>query len=286
MNTLKTAFLLTVLTLLFIGVGGAIGGRAGMTTAFVFALLMNGGAFWFSDKIVLRMYRAQPVTEAQAPQLVRTVRALAQGSGMPMPKVYVIPSRAPNAFATGRSPKHAAVAATQGILQILNGEELEGVLAHELAHVRNRDVLISTVAAAVAGAIYMLANWARWMMWFGGTGGRSRNQGGVAAQLVMLLVVSIVAPLAAMLVQMAISRSREYQADESGARLCRKPMALASALSKIHQLASRAPLSANPATAHLFIVNPLTAGGVAKLFSTHPALEDRIARLKAMVGRV
>lgn len=281
MNTLKTAFLLTVLTLLFIAIGGMIGGWVGMVMAFAFALMMNLGAYWFSDKIVLKMYRAQPVTEAEAPGLVGTVRRLAQASGMPCPQVYVIPSQTPNAFATGRSPRHAAVAATQGILGLLSPEELEGVLAHELAHVRNRDVLISSVAAAIAGAVYMLATWARWAALFGGMG-RGRGQGNALVHLAMLLVISIVAPLAAMLVQMAISRFREYQADRSGAKLCGKPAALASALEKIHAMAHRRPLEANPATAHLFIVNPLTAKGMATLFSTHPPVERRVEILRGL----
>ncbi|PIQ82691.1 MAG: protease HtpX [Candidatus Omnitrophica bacterium CG11_big_fil_rev_8_21_14_0_20_64_10] len=282
MNALKTGFLLALLTLLFIWIGGMIGGQQGMVMAFVFALLMNGGAYWFSDKIVLKMYRARPATEAEAPVLVRTVQRLAEQSGMPMPAVYIIPGETPNAFATGRSPKHAAVAATEGILRLLSPEELEGVLAHELAHVRNRDVLVSSIAAAIAGAIYMLANWARWAMIFGG--GRGRNQAGAALHLILLLVISIIAPLAAMLVQMAISRSREYGADASGAELCGKPLALAAALRKIHAGAQQRPMEANPATAHLFIVNPLTGGGLMSLFSTHPPLAKRIEILERMAA--
>ncbi len=284
MNTLKTALLLTVLTLLFIAIGGLLGGQNGMIVAFGFALVMNLGAYWFSDKIVLAMYRARPVTEEEQPDFVGTVRYLAQLANMPMPKVYVIPTSAPNAFATGRSPKHAAVAATEGILQILNREELEGVLAHELAHVRNRDVLISTIAAAVAGAIYMLADMARWSLFWGGGRGRDRNAG--ALQVVLMLVVAIVAPIAAMLVQMAISRAREYQADESGARLCRKPLALASALQRIHAGAQRQPLEANPATAHLFIVNPLSGRAMMNLFSTHPPVERRVEILQSLARRL
>ena len=285
MNTLKTAFLLAVLTLFLIAIGGMLGGRAGMMTAFIFALVMNFVSFWFSDKIVLSMYRAKPVTKEEAPDLVETVGKLARESGMPMPKVYIIPSSSANAFATGRSPAHAAVAATEGILEILDREELEGVLAHELSHVKNRDTLISTVAAAIAGAIYMLANMARWsMMWGGGRDDRER-QGGGAVRLVMMLVASIIAPLAAMLIQMAISRSREFQADESGAALCRKPLALASALRKIEAVATRRTLSANPATAHLFIVNPLTAEGITRLFSTHPPVEQRVEILESLARR-
>lgn len=285
MKTLKTAFLLTVLTLVFIAIGGLLGGRSGMTVAFTMALLMNLITYWFSDKIVLAMYRAKPVTEAEAPDLVRTVRHLAQLADMPMPRVYVIPSAAPNAFATGRSPKHAAVAATEGILRLLGPEELTGVLSHELAHVKNRDILISTVAAAIAGAIYMLADMARWsMMWGGHSRGRDRGNG--ALQLILMMVIAIVAPLAAMLVQMAISRAREYQADESGARLSRKPLALASALRKIHAGAMREPMEANPATAHLFIVNPLSARGLVNLFSTHPPVERRIEILESLARRL
>ena len=284
MKILKTAFLLTVLTLLFISIGGLIGGRSGMMTAFLFALIMNLVTYWFSDKIVLAMYRARPVTEEEEPDLVKTVRYLAQLANMPMPKVYVIPSEAPNAFATGRSPAHAAVAATQGILRILNREELEGVLAHELSHVRNRDILIGTIAAAVAGAIYFLIDMARWSMYFGGSRDRERTSGGL--QLAAFLVISIVAPILAMLVQMAISRQREYQADESGARLCRKPLALASALRKIHSMVERHPMEANPATAHLFIVNPLSARGLVNLFSTHPPVERRIEVLESLARRL
>ena len=284
MKTVKTAFLLTVLTLLFIAIGGLLGGRSGMITAFTFALIMNFVMYWFSDKIVLAMYRAKPVTEAEAPDLVRTVRHLSQLGNIPMPRVYVIPTQTANAFATGRSPKHAAVAATEGILQILSPEELTGVLAHELSHVQNRDILISTIAAAIAGAIYMLADMARWSLMWGGNRGRDRNNG--VLQLVLMLVLAIVAPIAAMLVQMAISRAREYQADESGARLCRKPLALASALRKIHTAAVRVPLDANPATAHLFIVNPLTGKSLLNLFSTHPPVERRIEILERLAHRL
>ena len=287
MNTLKTAFLLTVLTLLFIAIGGLLGGRQGMMVAFTFAMVMNLVSYWFSDKIVLAMYRARPAAEGEAPELVGAVRHLAQLSNTPMPKVYIIPSDLPNAFATGRSPKHAAVAATEGILRILDQDELIGVMAHELSHVRNRDTLISTIAAAIAGAIYMLADMARWSMMWGGGRRDDREGGGGAIQLVLMLVVAIVAPLAAMLVQMAISRSREYQADDSGARLCRKPLALASALEKIHSIARRSPMQeANPATAHLFIINPLSAQGVMNLFSTHPPVERRIEILHKLARQI
>lgn len=285
MKILKTAFLLTLLTLMFITIGGLLGGRSGMVTAFGFALVMNFITYWFSDKIVLAMYRAKLVTEAEAPDLVRIVRQLAELNRMPCPKVYIIPSAAANAFATGRSPKHAAVAATQGILKILDQEELTGVLAHELSHVQNRDILIGTIAAAIAGAIYMLADMARWSLMWGG-GNRDRNRGNGAFQMVLMLAVAIIAPIAAMLVQMAISRAREYQADESGARLCRKPLALASALAKIHSVAQQSPMDANPATAHLFIVNPLSAKGLVNLFSTHPPVERRIEILEGLARRL
>ena len=287
MNTLKTAFFLTVLTLLFLAVGGLLGGRQGMTTALVIALALNLGAYWFSDKLVLAMYRARPVTEAEAPDLVQTVRHLAQLADMPMPKVYVIPSQTANAFATGRSPNHAAVAATEGILQVLDRQELEGVLAHELSHVRNRDVLIGTIAAAIAGALYYLIDMARWGLMFGGGRRDDREQGGGALNMAAFLVISILAPLLAMLVQMAVSRSREYQADESGARLCRKPLALASALEKISTVAARRPLeNANLATAHLFIVNPFSARGIANLFSTHPPVEKRVQILHQLARQL
>ena len=285
MKTLKTAFLLTLLTLLFVAVGGLLGGRSGMMVAFAFALVMNFVTYWFSDKIVLAMYRAKLVTQAEAPELVGAVRHLAQLADIPMPRVYLIPTDVPNAFATGRSPRHAAVAATQGILRMLSQDELIGVIAHELSHVRNRDILISTIAAAIAGAVYMLADMARWsLMWGGSRDDRDRGNG--ALQLLLMLVVAIVAPIAAMLVQMAISRAREYQADESGARLCRKPLALASALGKIHAIAAQHPMEANPATAHLFIVNPLSTRGLVNLFSTHPPVERRIEILERLALRL
>lgn len=276
MNVLKTTFFLTLLTLLFLGIGYLLGGRQGMTLAFGMALVMNLGAYWFSDKLVLAMYRARPVTDAEAPELVGAVRHLAQLANIPMPKVYIIPSETPNAFATGRSPNHAAVAATEGILRILNQDELIGVIAHELSHVKNRDILISSIAAAIAGAIYFLIDMARWSMMFGGSRDRENRNGG-GLQIVAFLLISILAPVLAMLIQMAISRSREYQADESGARLSRKPLALASALEKIHAISAQRPMEgANPATAHLFIVNPLSARGLMNLFSTHPPVERRI----------
>ncbi len=281
MNTFKTTLFLTLLTLLLVGIGQLVGGHRGMMIALSMALVMNVISYWFSDKIVLAMYGAKPVSESELPELARTVRRLAQQAGMPMPRLYRIPTETPNAFATGRSPNHAAVAVTEGILRLLTDEELEGVISHELSHVRNYDILTSTVAATIAGAIYMLADMARWaMMWGGGRSRDDRNNGGV--QLVLMLVVAIVAPIAAMLIQMAVSRSREYQADASGATLCHKPLALASALRKIHAMAARVPMAASPATAHLFIVNPLTAGGLVNLFSTHPPVERRIEILERL----
>jgi heat shock protein HtpX len=239
------------------------------------ALVMNFVSFWFSDKIVLKMYGAQPIGEAEAPMVYRIVRNLATKARIPMPKLYLIPAATPNAFATGRSPQHAAVAVTEGILRIMNEEELEGVLAHELSHVLNRDVLISTVAATIAGAISILANTA---MWFGG----GRDEEGRSANPIALIATIIFAPLAAMLIQMAVSRSREFQADASGAQLTRRPMGLASALAKLHQANQVVPMDANPATSHLFIVNPLSGRSLANLFATHPPIEERIARLRAM----
>ena len=278
-NMVKTTLFLALLTGLFIAVGGLLGGRSGMMMAFVFALIMNFVSYWFSDKIVLKMYGAQPIGEAEAPDVYRIVRNLATKAGIPMPKLYLIPSEAPNAFATGRNPQHAAVAVTHGIMRIMDARELEGVLAHELSHVLNRDILISTVAATVAGAISMLANMAQWGMMFGGS--RHDDEGRGTNPIALLLTV-ILAPLAAMLIQMAVSRSREYQADASGAKLTRDPNGLASALGKLGQASRMVPMNANPATAHLFIVNPLSGRAMMNLFATHPPLEDRIARLRAM----
>ena len=282
MNTTKTIVLMVGLTVLLVLLGGAFGGRQGMIFAFIFASVTNLISYWFSDKIVLRMYSAREVTEAEAPVLWGVTRNLALKMNMPMPKVYIIPSEAPNAFATGRNPNHAAVAATEGILRLLTREELEGVMAHELGHVRNRDILIGTIAATIAGAISMLANLAHWAMIFGGYGDRrDRNEG--AGSMIGGIAMIILAPIAAALIQMAISRSREYQADATGARICGNPMSLASALRKLHAGSQRIPMEANPATAHMFIVNPLRGGGLVNLFSTHPPLEERIARLEQMV---
>ena len=279
MNTTKTVVLMVGLTVLLVAIGGAFGGRNGMILAFIFAGAMNMFSYWFSDKLVLRMYNAQEATEAEAPMLWGVTHDLALKMNMPMPKVYVIPSDSPNAFATGRNPNHAAVAATEGILRLLTREELEGVMAHELGHVRNRDILIGTIAATIAGAISMLAHMAQWAMIFGG-GRRDDNEGrgGFIGEILMI----ILAPIAAALIQMAISRSREYQADASGARICGNPMWLANALRKLQAGSQRVPLDANPVTAHMFIVNPLRGGGLVNLFSTHPPVEDRIARLETM----
>jgi heat shock protein HtpX len=283
MNTTKTIILMVALTVLLVFLGGAFGGRQGMMYAFIFALGMNLFSYWFSDKIVLRMYGAREVTEAESPMLWGVTHNLALKMNMPMPKVYVIPSDAPNAFATGRNPNHAAVAATEGILRLLTRDELEGVMAHELGHVRNRDILIGTIAAAIAGAISMLANMAQWAMIFGGFGGGRRDENEGNGGMIGGILMIIIAPIAAALIQMAISRSREYEADATGARICGNPISLANALRKLHLGSQRVPLDANPATAHMFIVNPLHGGGIVNLFSTHPPIEDRIARLEKMV---
>jgi heat shock protein HtpX len=282
MNTTKTVVLMVGLMVLLVVVGSALGGRQGMILAFLFGSVMNMVSYWFSDKIVLRMYNAREVTESEAPTLYSVTRDLAMKMNMPMPKVYIIPSDAPNAFATGRNPKHAAVAATEGIVRLLTREELMGVMAHELGHVRNRDILIGTIAACIAGAISMLAHIAQWGMIFGGYGGGRRDDdrgGGMLGGIAMI----ILAPLAAALIQMAISRSREYEADATGAKLCGNPLYLANALKKLHAGSQRIPMDANPATAHMFIVNPLRGGGISSLFSTHPPMEERIARLEKMV---
>jgi heat shock protein HtpX len=279
-NIFKTALLLGVLTAMLVVIGGAVGGQQGMMIAFVFALAMNFFSYWFSDKMVLAMYRAQPVDEATAPGVYRIVRRLATRADMPMPRLYVIPSDTPNAFATGRNPEHAVVAVTEGITRILDEEELEGVLAHELSHVKNRDVLISTIAATLAGAITYLAHMAQWAAMFGGGRHGDNEEGGTNPFAAILM--AILAPIAAMLVQMAVSRSREYAADATGARMAGKTWGLAKALEKLQMAQQVVPMNATPATAHLFIVNPLSGRSFATLFSTHPPLEDRIARLRAM----
>jgi heat shock protein HtpX len=276
-NTFKTAFLLTLLTLLLLFIGRAFGGQNGMILALVFAAIMNFVSYFYSDKIALAVYRAQPVTREELPRVYQVVERLTQKIGIPMPKIYVIPTDSPNAFATGRNPSHASVAVTQGILNLLNDEELEGVLAHELGHVNNRDILISSVAATVAGAITMLASMGRWAMFFGGMGDRDdRDRGGGLAAIFML----ILAPIAATLIQLAVSRSREYQADASGAHYTGNPYALASALGKLDAYSRRLPMQATPSTAHLFIIQPLLGGmSFGNLFSTHPPIAKRIERL-------
>lgn len=279
MNGLKTGLLLTALTVLFLLIGLGLGGRQGMVIAFVFAVLMNFISYWFSDKIVLKMYRAREIQEADNPRLYRVVRSQSQMAELPMPRVYITPSASPNAFATGRNPKNAAVAVTEGILSLLSDDELEGVIGHELAHVKNRDILTQTIAATIAGAISMLAYMARWSAIFGGYGGRDSNRGGGG---IALLAMAIIAPIAAMFIQMAISRSREYAADQEGAKISGRPLSLANALRKLQRGAARRPLQANPSTAHLFILSPLSGRGMASLFSTHPPVEERIARLEKM----
>lgn len=277
-NTFKTAFLLTALTLLLMLLGRAFGGENGMFIALAIAVVMNFVSYFFSDKIALAMYRAQPVTREELPRAYDIVERLTQKIGIPMPKMYVIPTESPNAFATGRNPQHASVAVTHGILGLLNDEEMEGVLAHELGHVRNRDILISSVAATVAGAITMLASMGRWAMIFGGWGGNDREErgggGGIAA-----LIMLILAPIAATLIQLAVSRSREYQADASGAHYTGNPYALASALQKLDAYSRRVPMQATPSTAHLFIIQPLLGISFGNLFSTHPPIAKRIERL-------
>ncbi len=275
-NTFKTAFLLTLLTLLLMFIGRAFGGQNGMLLALAFAAVMNFISYFYSDKIALAMYRAQPVTREELPRAYAAVERLTQKIGIPMPKIYVIPNDSPNAFATGRNPQHASVAVTQGILNLLNDEELEGVLAHELGHVNNRDILISSVAATVAGAITMLASMGRFAMIFGGMGGdRDENRGGGIGALLML----ILAPIAASLIQLAVSRSREYQADATGAHFTGNPYALASALGKLDAYSRRLPMQATPSTAHLFIIQPFLGMNFGSLFSTHPPIAKRIERL-------
>jgi heat shock protein HtpX len=279
MNTVKTVGLMVFMTLLLMFVGRALGGNSGMVVAFGLAVIMNFGAYWFSDKLVLRMYGAQPVSEAETPDLYSIVRTLVQRAGMPMPKVYIIPEETPNAFATGRNPEHAVVAVTQGIMRILSREELAGVIAHELTHIKHHDMLTGTIVATMAGAISMLAQMAQWAMIFGGR----RDDNGEGSNPVVALVMMIVAPIAAMLVQMAISRTREYEADKGGAQLAGNPRGLANALLKLEQGSQIVPMTdARPATAHMFIVNPLTGGGVMTLFNTHPPIAERVKRLNEM----
>ena len=285
MNALRTTFLLAALTVLLVLVGKALGGTAGMVIALVFAGVMNVGSYWFSDKLVLSMSGAKAVSEQEQPELYETVRFLAQRAGMPMPKVYIMETDTPNAFATGRSPNHAAVAATTGLLRIMNRDELAGVLGHELSHVRHRDTLISAIAATMAGAIAMIANMAQWAMLFGGFGGGDDDEG--AGGFIGALAMMILAPLAASLIQLAVSRSREYGADTGGAELTGHPLWLASALRKLESANRSQPVETaveHPSTAHLFIVNPLAGHKLARLFSTHPPTEDRIRRLEDMAA--
>jgi len=283
-NMLKTTILLAFLTGLLVLIGDHFGGTSGMIIAFLFAIIMNFGSYWYSDKIVLKMYRAKEVSPAEAPNLHRIVDGLAMKAGIPKPKVYIVESGMPNAFATGRNPEHAAVAATTGILELLSYEEMEGVLAHELAHVKNRDTLISAIAATLAGVVTMLANMAQWAAIFGGFGGnRDDDNGGIIG----LIVMAVVAPIAATLIQLAISRSREYAADAEGASISRKPWALASALEKLEYGNSNyspkvSDVQAKESSAHMFIVNPLKGGAIQSLFSTHPATDERVKRLRSM----
>ncbi len=277
-NTLKTVFLMTLMMVLLLAVGSAIGGKSGLVIAFVFSLLMNFFAYWFSDKIVLAMYGAKKVSEAEAPKLYSMVRRLSTRVGLPMPKVYIIPSMTPNAFATGRNPQNAAVAVTEGILRILNEDELEGVLGHELAHVKHRDILTATIVATMAGAITFLARMAQWSLFFFGGGRDRENNMSWIAELVLI----IVAPIAAVLIQLAISRAREFAADEGGAKISGKPLALANALKKLERGVETIPMEAGPETAHLFIVNPLRGEGILKLFSTHPPISERVKRLEKL----
>jgi len=279
-NTIKTTVLLAALTVLILWIGKMIGGQAGMFVAFIVALIMNAGSYWFSDKIVLAMYSAHQTDEQENPQLYQIVRELAAEANLPMPRIYIIPQQTPNAFATGRNPEHAAVAVTEGIMRILTPAELKGVLAHELGHVRNRDILVSSIAATLAGAIMILANMAKWAAIFGGFRGSDddRDGGGILG----LIVTIVLAPIAAMLIQLAISRSREYLADETGAHFAHNPEGLARALEKLEAASERIPMDASPSTAHMFIVNPLSGKTLGNLFSTHPPIEERIRRLRSM----
>ena len=284
MNSVKTLILLSALTALLVWAGDAMGGRNGAVMALFFAGFMNFFAYWFSDKMVLKMYKAKEIVAGEDPQLYNMVKGLSMKAGLPMPKVYIIPQEAPNAFATGRNPSHAAVAVTTGIRRILTDDELSGVIGHELAHVRNRDILVSTIAATIAGAISYLAWMAQWAAIFGG--GRGSNRGG--GNIFGLLFMMIIAPLAAMIIQMAISRSREYGADRGGSEICGNPAFLANALRKLESASKGTPMRVNEATtkatAHMFIVTPLTGGRLMKMFSTHPPMEERIKRLEEMAG--
>ncbi len=278
MNTLKTIFFLTLLTGLFLIIGALLGGRIGLVIAFIFALGMNFFSYFFSDKIALAVYRARPVTEEKAPELYAIVKTLCERADLPMPRIYIIPQSSPNAFATGRSPKNAAVAVTQGALELLTREELMGVLGHELGHVKHRDILISTIASTIAGAIMFLADMIKWSAIFGGLSGDDDEHP------IILIAMAIVAPFAAMLIQLAISRAREYEADKAGAIYSGNPLYLASALEKLDTYTKQIPFRGSPATENLFIVNPFSAKGLMTLFSTHPPIEERIKRLRGMAA--
>ena len=279
MNTIKTALLLGALTGLLMLIGGLFSGQQGVVIAFIFAMVMNFGSYWFSDKLVLRMYKARPVSESEAPELHAMVKNLALKASLPMPHVYIIPGDTPNAFATGRDEHHAVVAVTEGILRILDRDELEGVISHELTHIKNRDMLIGSIAATLAGTIVMLAHMAQWAAIFGGAS-RDDEEGG--GGIIGLILMAVLAPIAAAIIQMAISRSREYLADTGGAKISGKPYDLAGALEKLARASQAIPMGANPSTAHMFIVNPLTGRSLMNLFSTHPPIEERIARLRSM----
>lgn len=284
-SRIRTTLLLTLLTLLIVWMGAHFGGQNGMIIAFAFAVIMNFGSYWYSDKMVLAMYRAQPLEESQAPGLFQMVRELSAQAQLPMPRIYLLPEETPNAFATGRNPENAVVAVTEGLWRLLTPDEMRGVLAHEIAHIKNRDILVSSIAATLAGVVMLLANMARWGAIFGGLGGRDDEEG-AGGGLLALVVTAVLAPLAAMLIQMAISRSREYLADETGARISHRPESLARALEKLHLASQRIPMAdAQPATANLFIVNPLTGRSLANLFSTHPPIEERIRRLRGQAAR-
>ncbi|MFN3650753.1 MAG: zinc metalloprotease HtpX [Armatimonadota bacterium] len=283
MNHVKTALLLTVMTVLLVLLGRWLGGPTGMVIAFGFALVMNVGSYWFSDKIVLAMYRAQPISPSEAPELYRMVERLCERASLPMPKLYVIQDPTPNAFATGRDPQHSAVAVNEGLLRILSHEEVEGVVAHELAHIKNRDTLISTIAATMAGAVTMIAHMGQYALLFAGMGGRDRDED--SNPLGMLIMV-IVAPIAATIIQLWISRTREFQADRTGSEICGRPLALASALQKLERAVEVRPMHAEPSTAHMFIVNPLRGSSFRSLFSTHPSTQERVQKLEALASEM
>lgn len=279
-NQFKTAVLMSILTVIVIVFGRALGGQRGMVTAFVFALLMNGASYWFSDKIVIRMTGSRPIEREECPEVFQIVEKLTRNAGLPMPKIYLTPSPQPNAFATGRNPNNSAIALTEGITQLLNREELEGVIAHELSHIKNRDILISTIASVMAGVITTLADWAQWALLFGGFGGNDDEEGSGSGLAALPLI--ILGPIAAMLVQMAVSRSREYLADSTGAYMAGSSAGLANALLKLEQGARMIPAEVSPAASHMFIVNPLTGRQLMNLFSTHPPIEERVKRLRGL----